>query len=127
VTPSGPVLGQVSLSPSANYVVTAGVTALSSVTDSMQCQLGASTSSSWDDMGETDVTGRVTVPLEHAYPRTNGLTQYTVTVACRSAAENYVVDTGHIYVWQVGSISSPGSHVLYRVGRSDLSWAPMGK
>ncbi len=126
VTPSGTVLGQLTLSSQYNYVVTAGVTALASVSDGLQCQLSSTRSPSWDDMGETDVTARATVPLEHAYPRSDTYGSYTVYVACISASANYVVDTGHLYAWQVGSASGAGGHVISGAEKPKLSWEPMG-
>jgi hypothetical protein len=122
ITSTGTILATLTLDLSKNYVVTAGVTALSDQVDSMQCQLLNNIDDSWDDMGETSLAVRATVPLEHAYPvRSPGFGTYSVSVGCISNSTNYIVDTGHLYVWEVGSINPTSGHVIYRTAKS-LEW-----
>jgi hypothetical protein len=73
-------------------------------------------------MGEMDVTTRATVPLEHAYPST-GLGTYAVMVGCLTTAD-FVVDTGHLYALEVGSINGGKRPViLSSPSARKLSWS----
>lgn len=110
ITTTGTTLANATLYANRNYVVTAGVTAVAGVNSSLQCQLNRTTTATWDDMGEVNVSARATVPLEHAYPAS--LSNQYVYVACIGLAD-YTVDTGHLYIWEVGSINSGGGHVIY--------------
>lgn len=123
---SGAVLASATLNHSNDYVVTAGVTAMGSQNGALQCQLLRQNTSTWDDMGETDYSQRATVPLEHAYPSSGGLAglSYTVSVGCISQPGDYVVDTGHLYVWRVGSVAEGTGPIITTGFPPSLEWAP---
>jgi hypothetical protein len=121
ISTSGIVLGTASLAYGNSYLVTAAVTATAASNGSLQCQLNRQNTTTWDDIAEMDLSARSAVPLEYAYPRDGSFfpsAAYTVSLGCISTLD-YVVDTGHLYITQVGSISQPGAgHVVYALPRS---------
>jgi hypothetical protein len=126
ITSAGTLVAQVTLDRSRNYIATAGVTATASQTGSMQCQMfNTIDSSTWDDMAEDDLNSRASVTLEHAYPtRSPGFGTYSVYVACLSDSLNYVVDTGHLYIWQVAAITTGTGPAIARSSPHTLHWSP---
>lgn len=101
ISTRGTVLASTVLRPNRSFVVSASITATPATWSSVQCLLTQTKRATWDAMAQGEASGRVTVALEHAYPPKAG--KRYLYVACKADIDT-VVDDGHLYVSQVGSV-----------------------
>ncbi|MCD9198304.1 collagen-like protein [Aeromicrobium wangtongii] len=108
IGPEGVVLGSLTLDRNKNYLVSSGVTALSPVTDAMQCQLISD--NKIDDFAQDSIAGRASVTTEHVYTK-SGFGTFVVYIGCLSGEATYQLEAAHLHAIEISTVTGPGPQV----------------